>query len=175
VSTLAHELGHQVDLRSLDVALDTYNQGTEQSRAELDKALAEPEPPPAKGKKSKKAKNEKSKADLALEKYDVDQAALKGALGKSRSLAGVGWQDDGRTRTQTQAPAGEDTDFLKAAKLDGLALTAEKVTSGSITEYGKKNVTEQFAELFSVYLTDPKLLQAIRPNVYAYFAARFPG
>lgn len=172
VRVLAHEVGHQVDLRSLDVALDTYNKGTDQSRAELDKALAEPEPP-AKGKKKPK-KDEKSKADLALEKYDADKAALKDALDKSRSLSGVGWQDDGRTRNMTDAPASADGDFMKAAALDGLALTAEKVTSGSITEYGKKSIVEQFAELFSVYLTDPKLLETIRPNVYAYFAARFP-
>jgi hypothetical protein len=173
VSVLAHEVGHQVDLRSLDVALDTYNKGTEQARAELDKALAEPEPA-AKGKKPKKPTGEKSKADLASDKYDTDKAALKDALDKARSLSGVGWQDDGRTRTLTEAPAGGAVEFLKAAALDSLALTDEKVTSGSITEYGKKNIVEQFAELFSVYLTDPKLLQAIRPNVYAYFAARFP-
>ena len=171
ISVLAHEVGHQVDLHPLDVALDTYNKGTDQARAELDKVLATPGPP-AKGKKPKK--DEKSKDDLAWDKYAADKAALKDALDKSRSLAGVGWQDDGRTRTLTNAPAAGDSDFMKAAALDGLVLTAEKVTSGSITEYGKKNITEQFAELFSVYLTDPKLLQAIRPNVYAYFAARFP-
>jgi hypothetical protein len=173
VSVLAHEVGHQVDLRPLDVALDTYNKGTEQSQAELKKALEEPEPV-TKGKKPKKAPGEKSKTEQAEEKYDAEKAALRGALDNSRSLGGVGWQDDGRTRTMTEAPAGGDTDFLKAATLDGLVLTAEKVTSGSITEYGKKNITEQFAEQFSVYLTDPKLLQAIRPNIYAYFAARFP-
>jgi hypothetical protein len=173
VSVLAHEIGHQVDLRSLDVGLDTYNKGTEQSQAELDKARAAPEPA-VKKKKPKKGPAEKSKADQASEKFDTEKAALRDALDKSRSLSGVGWQDDGKTRTMTEAPAGGDTDFLKAATLDGLVLTAEKVTSGSITEYGKKNVVEQFAELFSVYLTDPKLLQAIRPNVYAYFAARYP-
>jgi len=171
ISVLAHEVGHQVDLHPLDVALDTYNKGTAQARAELDKVLAQPEPA-AKGKKPKK--NEKSKADLAWEKYGADKTALKEALDKSRSLAGVGWQDDGRTRTMTDAPAAGNSDFMKAAALDGLVLTAEKVTSGSITEYGKKDVTEQFAELFSVYMTDPKLLETIRPNVYAYFAARFP-
>lgn len=175
VSVLAHEVGHQVDLRSVDLALDTYDKGTAQAQAELDKVLAEPEPPKGKKpKKPKKAEDEKSKADLAWEKYAADKAALKEALDKARSLGGVGWQDDGTTRTLTEAPAGGDTDFMKAAALDGLVLTAEKVTSGSITKYGAKNITEQFAELFSVYLTDPKLLQAIRPNVYAYFEARFP-
>jgi hypothetical protein len=74
----------------------------------------------------------------------------------------------------TEAPAGVDGDFMRAAALDGLAMTAEKVTSGSITEYGKKSIVEQFAELFSVYLTDPKLLEMIRPHIYAYFAVRFP-
>ena len=172
VSTLAHEIGHQVDIHPLDVAVDTFDKGLEQASAELDKARAEPEPP-VKGKKKPK-KDEKSKADLAWEKYGVDKAALQDALNKSRSLSGVGWQDDGTTRTLTEAPASVDGDFMKAAALDGLALTAEKVTSGSITKYGQTNITEQFAELFSVYLTDPKLLQTIRPNVYAYFAARFP-
>ena len=176
VSVLAHEVGHQVDLRSLDVALDTYKKGTDQSQAELHNALEEADAEAATGKKRKKKKGpaEKSKADLALEKYEADKAALKGALDKSRSLSGVGWQDDARTRTMTDAPAGGDTDFLKAAALDGLRLTNEKVTTGSITKYGEKNITEQFAELFSVYLTDPKLFESIRPHVYAYFAARFP-
>jgi hypothetical protein len=170
ISVLAHEVGHQVDIHPLDVALDTYNKGTAQAETELDKAKAEP---PVKGNKKPK-KDEKSKADLAWEKYGADKAALKEALDKSRSLSGVGWQDDGTTRTMTDAPAAGDSDFMKAAALDGLALTAEQVTSGSITEYGKKNITEQFAELFSVYMTDQKLLETIRPNVYAYFAARFP-
>ena len=63
-----------------------------------------------------------------MEKYETEKAALKEALDKSRSLSGVGWQDDGTTRTMTEAPAGGDTDFLKAAALDGLVLTNERVT-----------------------------------------------
>jgi hypothetical protein len=173
VSVLAHEVGHQVDLRSLDVSRDTFDKGEEQSRAARDKVLDEPEPA-VKGKKPKKAPGEKSKAEQAEEKFDLEKAALKQALDDSRSLSGVGRQDDGTTRGYTDAPAGGETDFLKAAALDGLVLTGERVTSGSISEYAKKNIIEQFAELFAVYWTDPKLLQVIRPNVYAYFEARFP-
>jgi hypothetical protein len=173
VNTLAHEVGHQVDLHSLDVALDTYEKGLAQARADLDKTLAEPEPP-AKGKKSKKPPGEKSKHDQAWDKYEAERKALKEALDQSRSLSGAGWQEDSTKRSITEAPIGPDTDFLKAATRDGLVLTNGQITSGSISEYAKKSILEQFADLFATYLTDPRLLQAIRPNVHAYFTARFP-
>jgi hypothetical protein len=173
VNTLAHEVGHQVDLHSLDVALDTYEKGLAQARADLDKTLAEPEPP-AKGKKSKKPPGEKSKHDQAWDKYEAERKALKEALDQSRSLSGAGWQEDSTKRSITEAPIGPDTDFLKAATRDGLVLTNGQITSGSISEYAKKSILEQFADLFATYLTDSRLLQAIRPNVHAYFTARFP-
>jgi hypothetical protein len=169
VSVLAHEVGHQVDLRPLDVAQDTFTKGNDAAFAELKQVLEEPEP---KGKDARRKLAQAKK--LAEDKYDADKAARQAALDNSRSLSGVGLRVDGGKRKLTDAPLDADGDFLKAATQDGLALTNERVTSGSITTYAKKNIVEQFADLFSTYLTDPNLLQAIRPHVYDYFAARFP-
>lgn len=171
VNVVAHEVGHQVDLRPLDEALGAFETGLRRIEAERDAALAQPEP---RTKDKGRKKPAKSPHDLAWDKYSADRAALQAALDGARGLSGVAWQDDGRTRTRTEAPADADGDFLKAAIADGLKLTQERVTSGSITDYASKNVVEQFADLFAMYLTDPELLQAIRPQVFAYFSRRFP-
>ena len=54
-----------------------------------------------------------------------------------------------------------------------MTLAGSKV-SRSITQYGERDYAEQFAELFSFYVTDPKMLRAIRPNIYEYFAKAYP-
>jgi hypothetical protein len=45
---------------------------------------------------------------------------------------------------------------------------------GSETDYGNTNWKELFAESFMLFTTDPGLLQAIRPNIHAYFVKEFP-
>jgi hypothetical protein len=45
---------------------------------------------------------------------------------------------------------------------------------GGVTEYGNTDWSELYAECFALYTTDPATLKLIRPNVYAYFAAKFP-
>lgn len=90
---------------------------------------------------------------------------------RSRSGISLGIEGTKAVHTDTPAAGGE---FLEAAVKDGLVMTGAQVTSGSITKYASKDIREQFADLFSLYLTDPNLLQAIRPNVYRYFTKHFP-
>ncbi len=57
-----------------------------------------------------------------------------------------------------------DDAFGKALKDDG---------GTPISGYGAKNTLESYAECFFVYVVDPRLLEALRPNVYSYFAGQF--
>lgn len=65
-------------------------------------------------------------------------------------------------------------DFQKAAIADGLVTKDGQIVSGGLTDYGQTGWKELFPESFSLYATDPELLKAIRPNIYNYFAARYP-
>jgi hypothetical protein len=115
--------------------------------------------------------------------HRLDLAPLRSAaasgdsdkIKKARARSGVFLEKKGKKLSNSDEPAADKGAFQEAAAKDGLVLTGSKVTSGSITEYGKKNSVEQFAELFSLYETDPDLLRAIRPNVYKYFADAFPA
>lgn len=158
---LAHEIGHQLDLQPLDLAVDTYTREVDQARAALDLAL--------------KDQSKRSKVEQALSDYDKEKAKLDEALAKSRSRSGVFSQIEGNTRVQTDSPAPDGSNFLAAAIKDGLVLDGKRVTpKSSITQYAEKNIKEQFADLFALYFADPELLRAIRPNVYLYFASELP-
>ena len=119
-------------------------------------------------------RNDKGPLRLAASGYNTDRD--RGKLEKARSHSGDSLfkYNAAKNTYEVGAPSvPEGGEFQEAAAKDGVKLTSSKI-SRSITQYGEQSYTEQFAELFSFYVTDPKLLQAIRPNVYAYFAARFP-
>jgi hypothetical protein len=93
---------------------------------------------------------------------------------------------------QAHALSGGDMDpddysveFRKAGKKDGISADKSKTPrvnslgvkmtlKGSETDYGNTNWKELFAESFMLFTTDPGLLQAIRPNIHAYFVKEFP-
>jgi hypothetical protein len=59
------------------------------------------------------------------------------------------------------APLAQSAEFKKAIKDDG---------GKAITAYGGKNIDEHYAEAYSLFVTEPETLQALRPHVYDYFA-----
>lgn len=61
--------------------------------------------------------------------------------------------------TKTLAASAE---YQAAAKLDG-------GLNGAITEYGRTNFDEHFAEAFSYFATEPDTLKLLRPNLFAFF------
>jgi hypothetical protein len=66
--------------------------------------------------------------------------------------------------------------FREAAIKDGLQVTAhnKQITGGGITAYGETGWQELFAESFALYMLDPDLLKAIRPNCSAYLEKVYP-
>jgi Domain of unknown function (DUF4157) len=103
------------------------------------------------------------------------------------SQSGSKWEQD-KTKTWQMAEriAKTDGDFRTAAVKDGIAKTQTEITDnsgakqtlthlkGGISDYGNTNWTELYAESFAVYSTDPSTLKLLRPNIYAYFAAKYP-
>lgn len=62
------------------------------------------------------------------------------------------------------------------ANRDAHAAFARALTSDGgtpISGYGSKNTLESYAECFLLFIADPKLLEALRPNVYAYFTGAY--
>lgn len=63
---------------------------------------------------------------------------------------------------ETSKLAHNDPKFLEAAKADG-GLTA------AVTQYGKTDELEYYAESFAMFISQPDTLKAMRPNIYNYF------
>jgi hypothetical protein len=59
--------------------------------------------------------------------------------------------------------------FGEALKLDGGV--KKGVSTYDLTQTKE---SEYFAEAFTMYINQPKTLKALRPNVYAYFLAKYP-
>jgi hypothetical protein len=69
-----------------------------------------------------------------------------------------------------------EADFRKAAEKDGVVPKTKKGTTlkRGITEQGRENYNQLFAESFMLYVNDPDLFKLIRPHLYEYFAKHFP-
>ena len=101
-------------------------------------------------------------------------AAAERVLKRAHALSGGDMDPDDYT-----------VEFRKAAKKDGISADKSKTPrvnslgvkmtlKGAETDYGNTNWKELFAESFMLFTTDPGLLQAIRPNIHAYFVKEFP-
>lgn len=100
-------------------------------------------------------------------------------LRAARSRSGSAWvrhERKGRDLFQYTEIGGEATagTFREAAVQDGLSLQGDKIVSGGVTPYGDTSWRELFAESFALYYTDPDLLRAIRPKVYAFLEKTYP-
>ena len=99
----------------------------------------------------------------------------------SRSRSGSAWIKHalrGNARFQYTEVGGGATkgSFREAAIQDGLQVedNNKKIVGGGVTKYGQKSWRELFAESFALYITDPDLLRAIRPNVFKYLEQAYP-
>lgn len=121
----------------------------------------------------------------AWQKYQTSGKA--GDLTSVSSQSGSKWgQDKTKTWQMAERITKTDGDFRAAATRDGVATAKTEITDaggtkqmlthlkGGISDYGNTNWTELYAESFAVYSTDPSTLQLLRPNLYAYFASKYP-
>jgi hypothetical protein len=109
----------------------------------------------------------------------ADAAPIRGRRDPTlhQTLSGVGVRRgmlDGRSTLLDVVNPRTTGEFQKAAIADGLVTNGGQIVSGGLTEYGQTSWKELFSESFALYATDPDLLRAVRPNVFAYFAAKYP-
>ena len=156
---IVHEIGHAIEL----AALRRANAERVKADAAVD-ALATKYPDPDKPGFYKYAKGTDAEADVKAV-LQAQKDAEKGALTTS-SLSGSHTikKPDG-TFTDEIAKDAKGNKFRDAAKKDG---------GKAATSYGDTDWQEAFAEAYSLYLTSPDTLKALRPNVFDYLDKSLP-
>jgi hypothetical protein len=154
--SIVHEIGHAVDLRPLQ-------------QAYLDLEAARKAVNDASGTFTSAAEANRYRDAVKAEKAAIEK--LKTARGRSGS------------RTVEKAPAGKKPDptapkdyedvigteatgnaFREAAKRDGKP----------VSTYGEEDWQESYAEAYSLFLSNPSQLKALRPATYAYLQQNLP-
>lgn len=95
--------------------------------------------------------NDKAKVQQELNNYTQKYKGIKSLTGRAYS---------GKETTTLNYKA----DFDKAVAKD----------LPKISKYAKTNDMENFADAFALYITEPKTLEKLSPNVYTYFKTTFP-
>jgi hypothetical protein len=83
-----------------------------------------------------------------------------------------------RTNSKVATVLHELGHAIDHANPDAHAAFARALTSDggtAISGYGNKNTLESYAECFFLYIADPKMLESLRPSVYAYFEGAYGG
>ncbi|MQA89983.1 MAG: hypothetical protein GEU90_07095 [Gemmatimonas sp.] len=124
--------------------------------------------------------------------HAIDRAALRKAWSTFQGSKGTSSDEKALTTARSESAgryvnkkgtfelevplAGKEGAFRKAAAKDGVKLPSKNATvlEGTPTEYASHDWEDVYAESFALYTTDPKLLELLRPTIYAYFAKRYP-
>jgi hypothetical protein len=105
----------------------------------------------------------------------AQQQAAETRLTGARSFSGARYVQQGGDFLLESPLTGTGGDFRQAAARDGVSLPRGSTTlSGAPTEWARSGWEDVYAESFALYNTDPALLELIRPNIFRYFARRFP-
>jgi hypothetical protein len=146
VRTVLHEVGHALDLRSLETAWRAFDAAGQTAGARRT-LLAE---------RSASGTRYTPPGSAPDANYEQDQSPGDATPEFRRAVARDGVRRD-TTGTRTSTDAGD------VATL-----------SGGITRYSETDYQELFAEAFSLYITSPDTLRALRPATFAYFQTRYP-
>ncbi len=162
---IVHEIGHAVDLAPLRTARNA------QDKADAAVAGLAKKYPDGQGGYSYPRGGPEEKEVKAVEKAATD--AEKARL-DARSRSGT--KDVKNVKKVKGKPdeisfdemigTAADSDFRKAVRADGK----------DVSKYAEEDWQESYAEAYSLYLTEPKTLQSLRPKTYAYLddAKRLP-
>jgi len=150
--TIAHEMGHALD----------YEAYTEKriKRDRLAKELKDAQT---------EARRINMDTDLGLDAGDKAKQKEKADQAKIKQL-----QKDLDAAEKEFAKAQDDLDEEKGGAHTQSKKFKDASKGKAISTYGGTAPVEHFAELFSMYVLDPKLLQSLRPDAYNYFSAMFP-
>jgi hypothetical protein len=156
---IVHEIGHAIDLTALRKA------GADKDKADaaVDALPSKyPDPNDPKGYQYKKGTAEEKDVKAILKAQKDAEAALAGAT----SLSGT---------KSVKQPTGEFKDVIGTqAKGNKFREAAVKDGGKAATAYGDQDFQEAYAEAYSLFITSPDTLKALRPNVYDYFDKNLP-
>jgi hypothetical protein len=149
---VAHEVAHAVDYESFTKARikrDALAVRLRDARTEAKRVTVDPNA----GLGDDKAMAEKTMQDKAkIRQIEKDLNQAEEAFAKAREVLD---ETTGGSHSRSKG-------FKDASK------------GKQISKYGERDVGENFAELYSIYILDPKLLQSLRPEAFKYFAKTFP-
>jgi Domain of unknown function (DUF4157) len=155
---IAHEIGHAIDLVALRKA------GADKDKADAAVAQLPKRFPDPKDKEGWHWENPEQKKEI--------DAVLKAQKDAEKGLV------DARSRSGTRTikkPDGTFTEEIgKAAKGNAFREAAVKDGGKAVSKYGETDWQEAYAEAYSLYVTSPDTLRAVRPNVFAHFDSRLP-
>jgi hypothetical protein len=156
---IVHEIGHAIDLAPLRKAGEEADKAAKAVDALSTKY---PDPKDPKGFQFPRGGPEEKdvKAVLKAQK-DAEKTLLA-----TRSLSGT--KTVKKKTGDFEDVIGTDvkgSKFREAARKDG---------GKAVSAYGEKDFQEAFAEAYSMYITSPETLKALRPNVFDYLDKNLP-
>jgi Domain of unknown function (DUF4157) len=155
---IVHEIGHALDLNALRQA-GIAKDKADAAAGQLPQRFPDPEDPT--GFRWENAE-QKKEIDAVLKAQKDAEAGLLSA----RSTSG--------TKTIKKPDGTFVEEIGTAAKGNKFREAATKDSPKAVTAYGDTDWQEAYAEAYSLYLTSPETLKAVRPNVFAYLDQNLP-
>ena len=155
---IVHEIGHAIDLTAMRKA------GVEKDKADAavgDLPKRFPDPKNAEGYAWDNPEQKKEIDAVLKAQKDADAGVLSA---RSRSGSRTIKKPDGTFEDQI-GTAAKGNAFREAAVKDG---------GKAVSAYGDTDWQEAYAEAYSLYVTSPDTLKALRPNVFAYLDKNLP-
>jgi hypothetical protein len=155
---IVHEIGHAIDLTAMRKA------GVEKDKADAavgDLPKRFPDPKNAEGYAWDNPEQKKEIDAVLKAQKDADAGVLS-----ARSRSG--------SRTIKKPDGTFDDQIGTAAKGNAFREAAVKDDGKAVSAYGDTDWQEAYAEAYSLYLTSPDTLKALRPNVFVYLDKNLP-
>jgi len=155
---IVHEIGHALDLNPLRQA-GIAKDKADAAAAQLPQRFPDPKDPTSYRYENAEQKKE---IDAVLKAQKDAEAGLLSA----RSASG--------TKTIKKKDGSFVDEIGAAAKGNKFREAATKDSPKAVTAYGDTDWQEAYAEAYSLYLTSPETLKAVRPNVFDYLDKNLP-
>lgn len=156
VRAVAHEIGHAIDRAELR----RHVVAEEQARQELEREFGE----------FRTSEGSYEGVDERLDRFNelIEQArTAQEALTTTVTPSGTTYQEEEGGLQETEVSGSRATAFRRAMLQD--RQSAAGGTGVRISTYAEEDYGELYAELFSLYVTDPAVLRQLRPHVFEYF------
>lgn len=154
---IVHELGHAIDLAPMRQA-EVGRKRADAAVAQLPSRFPNPSDPTA---WQWHGRQEKAQIDAVL----AAQKAAEAKVLSTTSLSGT---------TTRKDRSGGFVDVIGTAVGRNAFRQAQAKDGTAVSKYGEQDFQEAFAEAYSLYITSPQTLKALRPHVYDFLDRSLP-